>query len=625
MKLTLTSIACFVMLSASPLLAQESSIPKNQLSLEDLTQFQPASSNWTTVQELFIPLMGDKIDSKKGGGILLSSPQKSAGQPLVTNMEHGDVELILDYMVSEKSSANIYFQGRYGLQISDSWANQAPNFRAAGAIDQRWDDSRAEGRKGFQGHAPLLSVSRAPGLWQSLRVNFRAPRFDAQGNKTENAKFVSVYLNDVLVQNNIELTGPTQEALDNDEAATGPLVFNSNNGVLAIRNVLYKSFGAEKVTLDAMKLSSYDSIKSMKDFTSASPKGEMDIDVLAHLAPSSNNEFAGVIEGILTVPHTETYFFDLNFSWIPAERLQGVVNGEGTLLIDGAEVIKLEDGHDRLSNSIQLSAGAHKFKLIYYKSFNLWYARQNNITLKVEAEGVEQTSLNSPLRETDFAGKIEVKVSNEAQTQRGFLIYEDEKRTHTMAVGEPSGVNYVIDLSKGELLSVWRGKFVDTTPMWYGRGETQLMIPMGDVIELGGKPTVAILSDKDAAWEMEDPSFSYEGYSMKKNGEPIIHYTLGGKEINETFEVADGGKKLTHIIQTNPVDQPENAWVMVASGSSIEKLPNGLYAVADKSYYIELMGKESPLIRQAKDGTTEMLLPVNGKGSSGLVKYSLVW
>jgi len=613
------------MLSASSLHAQESSIPKQPLMLNDLTQFKSASGNWFTVKELYIPITGDKLETKKGGGILLGVPQKAESLPLVSTMDHGDIELTLDYMVSEGSIGSIYFQGNYGIQLSDSWVDQDPNFTAAGAVSQRWDDSRVEGRKGFQGHPPLLNVSRAPGLWQQLRVNFRAPRFDAQGNKIQNAKFLAVYLNDVLVQNNIELTGPTQNAIGEKEAAIGPLVFNNESGALAVRNILYKSFGAEKVLLDGMRLTSYDSIKSMNDFGSAKPAGEMEIDVLAHLAPSSNNEFAGIIEGELNVPHSETYFFSLNLSWIPAERLQGVVNGEGTLSIDGKEVIKLEDGENQLANSIQLSAGSHQFKLVYYKSYNLWYARQNDIKLKVEAEGVGQITLNEPLRAPDFAGKIEVKVRGEAQTQRGFLIHKEEKRTHTMAVGEPSGVNYVVDLSSGELLAVWRGKFVDTTPMWYGRGETQLMIPIGDVIELSGKPTVALLADKDSPWQMADSTFTYEGYTLKKNGEPIIHYTIKGKMINETFEVAQAGKKLTHIIQTNPMDQPENAWIMVASGSSIEKLPNGLYAIAGKSYYIELMGKESPLIRQGKDGNTDMLLPINGKGSSGLIKYSLIW
>jgi len=72
----------------------------------------------------------------------------------------------------------------------DSWGKQSVSYGDCGGIYQRWDESRPEGQKGYQGYAPRLNASRAPGLWQKLFVSFQAPRFDRYGNKTENACLV---------------------------------------------------------------------------------------------------------------------------------------------------------------------------------------------------------------------------------------------------------------------------------------------------------------------------------------------------------------------------------------------------------------------------------------------------
>src|SRR5690606_15518339 len=143
------------------------------------------------------------------------------------------------------------------------------------------------------------------------------------------------------------------------------------------------------------------------------------------------------------------------------------------------------------------TAGVHKVRLDYFKTFGHWYAPSNDITLTVEGKGVGKTDLNVPLRADDPVGQIAVSVHDKAVAQRGFIMHHGEKRTHTMAIGEPGGANYAIDLSKGELLNVWRGDFVETTPMWYGRGETQLMLPLGNTIEFSGKPSLAVLATKD--------------------------------------------------------------------------------------------------------------------------------
>src|SRR5688572_15637006 len=121
-----------------------------------------------------------------GTGILISQAEQGKhGQDLLFNTSHGDVDLELEYMMAKGSNSGIYLQGRYEIQLLDSWNTTAPKPGDNGGIYQRWDDSKPEGQKGFEGFAPRQNVSKAPGLWQKLKISFQAPRFDASGKKTE--------------------------------------------------------------------------------------------------------------------------------------------------------------------------------------------------------------------------------------------------------------------------------------------------------------------------------------------------------------------------------------------------------------------------------------------------------
>src|SRR5690606_13191838 len=123
-------------------------------------------------------------------------------------------------------------------------ASSPPTFGDVGGIYERWDDARGAGRQGYQGHAPRVNAARAPGLWQKLAIQFRAPRFDARGVKLENARFVRVELNGSVLHENVEVTGPTRGASLPGEAATGPLVFQGDHGPVAFRNIRYKRYDA---------------------------------------------------------------------------------------------------------------------------------------------------------------------------------------------------------------------------------------------------------------------------------------------------------------------------------------------------------------------------------------------
>jgi Domain of Unknown Function (DUF1080) len=53
-----------------------------------------------------------------------------------------------------------------------------------------------------------VNASRAPGQWQTYDIVFHGPRFDKDGKLLRPAR-ETVFHNGVLVQDNVELSGPT--------------------------------------------------------------------------------------------------------------------------------------------------------------------------------------------------------------------------------------------------------------------------------------------------------------------------------------------------------------------------------------------------------------------------------
>lgn len=179
----------------------------------------------------------DPIDAKlfaiRPGEGLLVNGDRGRTVNLVSDLEHGDVEAHIEFCVPKQSNSGVYFQGCYEIQVLDSWGVKAAKSSDCGGIYERWANG-----KGYEGHAPRVNASRAPGAWQSFDVVFRAPRFDAQGRKIENARFVQVLHNGILVHRNVELSGPTRSAtFEHDEKPRGPLMLQGDHGPVAYRNL----------------------------------------------------------------------------------------------------------------------------------------------------------------------------------------------------------------------------------------------------------------------------------------------------------------------------------------------------------------------------------------------------
>jgi len=202
---------------------------------QDLAAWQENRGDWMIVGEATMDPADPKLIATRPGSGVLVNGRTGRTVNLFSKVQHGDVEAHVEFMVPKGSNSGVYFQGRYEIQILDSWGVEHPKYGDCGGIYERWG---AQG--GYEGRAPNTNASRAPGQWQTFDVIFRAPRFDAQGKKTANARFVKVVHNGVVVHENVEVTGPTRAAAFNDEKPTGPLMLQGDHGPVAYRNIRLK-------------------------------------------------------------------------------------------------------------------------------------------------------------------------------------------------------------------------------------------------------------------------------------------------------------------------------------------------------------------------------------------------
>lgn len=213
------------------------------VALKDLSDFKPTSKNWQIVGDAIVDRSKKRsISGINGTGVLLNNSDRTSRKNIFTNFEHGDIELALEVMMPIGSNSGIYLQGRYEIQLFDSWNIKKPKYSDMGAIYQRWDKTAEKGKQGYEGHAPAINVAKAPGLWQQIKIKFTAPIFDKTGNKTKNAKFDEVWLNGVLLHKNIEVTGPTRAAAFETETSIAPIMIQGDHGPVAFKNIKYRLF-----------------------------------------------------------------------------------------------------------------------------------------------------------------------------------------------------------------------------------------------------------------------------------------------------------------------------------------------------------------------------------------------
>lgn len=138
----------------------------------------------------------------------------------------GDCRIELQLMVPQGSNSGIYVMGEYEIQVLDSWERVKMSSGDMGAI--------------YGASPPPVNACKRPGAWQKYVIEFQAPKFDAGGNKIQNAKFLKVELNGQVLHENLVMEGPTPGGVTGKEAPAGSLMFQGNHGPVAYRNIIVK-------------------------------------------------------------------------------------------------------------------------------------------------------------------------------------------------------------------------------------------------------------------------------------------------------------------------------------------------------------------------------------------------
>jgi hypothetical protein len=217
---------------------------------------------------------------------------------------------------------------------------------------------------------------------------------------------------------------------------------------------------------------------------------------------------------------------------------------------------------------------------------------------------------------------IYVEIGNAPKLLRAFLDYKQDRNqrlTHTIAVGHPSHIHYIYDLNTARLVGVWRGDFLDTTPMWHDRGDGSFR-PRGLMQYLSKTPPWAILADSLADFPAEYLAidFKTKGYVLDKEGNPSFKSIYKNIEITDQISILPEGKGVQHHVQVRENANP-SLYYKLAEGKSIQLLKDGSYTIDDKKYYLEVKSSSKPIIR-SRNGSQELIVKV-----SESMSYVVIW
>ena len=577
--------------------------------LNDLSAFVSKSSNWKIVSDVNVDIdKKNTVTSVAGAGVLLCEHEQGKyglDYDLFSKLEHGDLDIEFDFMMAKGSNSGLYLQGRYEIQLNDSWGANVPKYYDCGGIYERWNDSKPEGQKGYEGYAPRFNAYKAPGLWQNMKISFQAPRFDANGKKIVNAKILSIKLNNVLLHENVELSGVTRGSISQEETKSGPLRIQGDHGSVAFRNVMISQYDKTPAKVSDLSYKVYyGSYMHDLDLSTLKIDERGKTEDLTWEVTKKQNDYVFVIKGTYTAPLAGKYTFYTQ------------LGGNSTLKIDNKEILgnNWTVASQQRQASIELTAGQHTFEIFNNKR-DAWIKP----TLGFWSEGPGFRSTAHHVIGSMIASKPNDPILVEASTNTTLRSFMDFKKSpkdknfrivHAISVGSPEKMHYTYDLDKGTIVQIWKGQFLDATPMWEDRGDGSSK-PLGSVTLFNHDLTLS--NTQGSSWPKDTVGTSYKpmGYVLDENDLPTFKYKIYGSDVNDKIRIAEN-KMFTREIS---LSKSAGVVARIAEGSKIEKVAEGLYAVDGKSYFIRTAGQAT-----IKNGIELIASPVDNK-----IIYSIIF
>jgi len=143
---------------------------------------------------------------------------------LISRQNFGDCRIHVEFRtLGAPTNSGVYLQARYEVNISETYGQSDGS--PSGSLDNCTDKS-----------TPRVRAARPPLTWQTLDIDFRAPRFDAARAKTAAAR-ATVRVNGVMIYDDQELSPPRGAAGRLGEAPNGPILLQEHGAPMQFRNI----------------------------------------------------------------------------------------------------------------------------------------------------------------------------------------------------------------------------------------------------------------------------------------------------------------------------------------------------------------------------------------------------
>ena len=171
---------------------------------------------------------GSEAKWKVGSGYFEVVPKTGY---IYSRQPFGDCQLHLEFFEpvpavgegQDRGNSGVFLMGLYEIQVLDSFQNKTYADGQAAAV--------------YGQYPPLVNASRPPGHWQSYDIVFHGPRFEKDGKLARSAR-VTVFHNGVLVQDHVEILGPTATGKPYEPHPEKlPLALQDHNHPVRFRNV----------------------------------------------------------------------------------------------------------------------------------------------------------------------------------------------------------------------------------------------------------------------------------------------------------------------------------------------------------------------------------------------------
>jgi hypothetical protein len=152
------------------------------------------------------------------------------GPDIVTKRDFGDFRLHMEFWLpldlqakdQGRSNSGVYCQGRYEVQILDSYKNPTYPFGGCGAIYGQKD--------------PDTDAIKPPENWNTYDILFQSARLDKAGKLISKPR-MSVWHNGIRIHRDVEIDKSTTAGIEGPWVDKGPIMLQNHGNPIRFRNI----------------------------------------------------------------------------------------------------------------------------------------------------------------------------------------------------------------------------------------------------------------------------------------------------------------------------------------------------------------------------------------------------